>query len=559
MQGFALLLALIRVVTTAYACGTFDILFVTYPVVILPRSIFSTTSVPILFALGILFALASSALAEIIAPYESPQSVEMTDLDRSLQAGWPADGVAFAANCSDSVFMRRVYLDVTGSLPTTKEVKAFLKNKDRSKRSQLIDQLLESEAYAVYWAMRWSDLFRVKSEFPINLWPNAAQAYHEWIYQSLRENKPYDVFARELLTGSGSNFRRPEVNFYRAVQGKDASSLARAAALAFMGTRVESWPESERVAIEQFFSRVAFKPTAEWKEEIVYVDPQQYTELTLVPPGGAPVQMAANGDPREVFADWLITAENEWFARSLVNRQWAWLMGRGIIDEPDDIRADNPPTHPELLTYLEQELVQSGYDMKHVFRLILNSRSYQQSAFAQGDYAAAEANFACFAVRRLDAEVLADVLCELTGTKETYVSMIPEPFTYIPGDTRTIAIADGSITSAFLQLFGRPSRDTGLFTERNSSMTDKQALHLLNSSHVWKKIMKSTWVKQISKGKIDREGLMPLYLAFYARPPTEDEVRIANAYCSGKGKKRWAACQDLVWAIMNSKEFLYNH
>ena len=130
-------------------------------------------------------------------------------------------------------------------------------------------------------------------------------------------------------------------------------------------------------------------------------------------------------------------------------------MGRGIIDEPDDLRADNPPTYPQLLASLERELVESGYDMKHVFRLILNSRSYQQSAFARGDYTAATANFACYPIRRMDAEVLADVLCELTGTKEKYISMIPEPFTYIPGDTRTIAIADGSITSAFLQLFGR--------------------------------------------------------------------------------------------------------
>ncbi len=278
-----------------------------------------------------------------------------------------------------------------------------------------------------------------------------------------------------------------------------------------------------------------------------------------MPPEEAAILMAAGGDPREVFADWLIDAENEWFARNIVNRQWAWLMRRGIIDEPDDLRADNPPTHPELLAYLEQELIQSGYDMKHVFRLILNSRSYQQSAFARGDYTAATANFACYPIRRMDAEVLADVLCELTGTKEKYISMIPEPFTYIPGDTRTIAIADGSITSAFLQLFGRPSRDTGLFTERDSSMTDKQALHLLNSSHVWNKISKSKWVRQISKGQLNREKLMPLYLAFYARAPTPAEVRIAQDYFSTKGRKRWPATQDLIWAMINSKEFLFNH
>ena len=515
---------------------------------------------PVLFALGLLLCAQSSvARGQLVEPYESDGSAPMTELDRMLKVGWSAGAVTFAANCSDAVFVRRVYLDITGSLPPAEVAQAFLKNKAPSKRADLIDRLLGSEEYAVYWAMRWSDLLRVKSEFPINLWPNAAQAYHEWIYQSLRENKPYDVFARELLTSSGSNFRRPEVNFYRAVQGQDAPSLARAAALAFMGTRLENWPETERVELERFFSRVAFKPTAEWKEEIVYVDPQQYSELTLVSPGGASIQMPAGGDPRELFADWLIDTDNEWFARNLVNRQWAWLMGRGIIDAPDDIRADNPPTHPKLLAYLEQELVQSGYDMKHVLRVILNSRSYQQSSLPRGDYATAAASFACYPVRRLDAEVLIDVLCELTGTKEKYVSMIPEPFTYIPGDTRTVAIADGSITSAFLQLFGRPSRDTGLFAERDSTMTDKQALHLLNSSHVWNKIGKSTWVREIAKGQMSRERLMPLYLAFYARPPTQAEVRLAQSYCSGKGKKRWPASQDLIWAMLNSKEFLYNH
>jgi len=514
----------------------------------------------ILCAVGLLFcAHLGRASQQIVEPYESATPAQMTELDRLLQSSLSASGLEFAANCSDAVFLRRVYLDVTGSLPPADVVQPFLKDRSVSKRAELIDALLASEGYAVYWAMRWSDLLRVKSEFPINLWPNAAQAYHEWIYQSLRENKPYDVFARELLTSSGSNFRRPEVNFYRAVQGQDAGSLARAAALAFMGTRLEHWPESERVVFEQFFSRIAFKPTAEWKEEIVYVDPEQYTELALVTPDGESIQMPATGDPRAVFADWLIQPKNTWFARNIVNRQWAWLMGRGLINEPDDIRVGNPPTHPELLTYLEQELIQSRYDMKHVFRVILNSRAYQQSSLPSGDTAAATEHFACYPVRRLDAEVLVDVLCGLTGTQEKYVSMIPEPFTYIPSDTRTIAIADGSITSAFLQLFGRPARDTGLFTERDSSMTDKQALHMLNSSHVWNKIGKSKWVRQVSKGQLNREQLTPLYLAFFARKPMDEELRIAQKYCAGKGKKRWAESQDLIWAMMNSKEFLYNH
>ncbi|MGJ8649925.1 MAG: DUF1553 domain-containing protein [Opitutaceae bacterium] len=496
---------------------------------------------------------------EIIEPFESSRAAEMTDLDRALKADFPANGVEWAPNCSDAIFVRRVYLDLLGRLPPANAVKAFVRDREKAKRAILIDQLLASDDFSVYWAMKWSDLLRVKSEFPINLWPNAAQAYHEWIYNSLRENKPYDVFARELLTSSGSNFRRPAVNFYRAVQGKDAASLARVAAQTFMGVRLENWADAERAALELFFSRVAFKSTAEWKEEIIYVNPELYAPLTLVPPFSAAIQMPSGGDPREVFADWLITPKNRWFARNQVNRQWAWLMGRGIVHEPDDFGPHNPASHPKLLRYLETELLESDYDMRHIYALILKSRCYQQSAIPSIDEATALVNFVCYPVRRMDAEVLSDVLCELTNTKEEYVSMIPEPYTFIPDDTRTVAIADGSITSAFLELFGRSSRDTGLFTERDSRPTDKQALHLLNSSHVWKKISQSKWVKMLSGGTINYEKLEPVYLTFYSRTPTEAEVAIAEAYASGAGRKRWLAAQDILWAIINSKEFLYNH
>ncbi len=503
--------------------------------------------------------LSQAAYRPLIEPYESSFPAEVTPLDRALEADFPSEDVVFAPNCSDSVFVRRVYLDVLGRLPPVDAVEAFLKDRHRDKRAVLIDSLLESDDFAVYWAMKWSDLLRVKSEFPINLWPNAAQAYHEWIYQSLRENKRYDVFARELLTGSGSNFRKPEVNFYRAVQGTDPASLARVAALTFMGTRLESWAEADRAALELFFSRVAFKSTAEWKEEIVYVDPAVYAPLTLAPPGGQAVEMPAGGDPRELFADWLLASGNPWFARNQANRQWAWLMGRGIVHEPDDFRPDNPASHPKLLDYLETELVRSGYDTKHLFALILNSRCYQQSSIPNVDKATAAAQFVAYPVRRMEAEVLADALCELTETKEEYVSMIPEPFTFIPDNTRTIAIADGSITSSFLELFGRPSRDTGLFTERDSSPTDKQALHWLNSSHVWDKISRAHWVKTLSQGAMSRRALEPAYLALYARPPTKEEVDAAQAYCGEPERKRWLAAQDILWAMFNSKEFLYQH
>jgi hypothetical protein len=494
-----------------------------------------------------------------VLPYESQTPASTTLLDKQLLPVFKRLQLEFAPNASDAVFLRRVYLDITGRLPPLKIAQSFIANPNPEKRAAIIDELLESDASAMYWAMKWSDLLRIKSEFPINLWPNAAQAYHEWVYQSLRENISYDVFARELLTSSGSNFRKPAVNFYRALQGQDAASIAQTVALTFMGLRFDAMPEADRRNFEKFFSRVAFKPTAEWKEEIIYLNPYEYTPLQLTTLDGRVLHMTANEDPRQLFADWLIAADNKWFARNMVNRQWAWLMGRGIVHEPDDMRLDNVPSHPELLDFLEKELILSGYDMKHIFRLILNSRCYQQSSTPMDDNHLAVEYFAAYRARRLDAEVLSDVLCDLTDTYEEYVSMIPEPFTYIPANTRTVALADGSINSAFLQLFGRPERDSGLFSERNSDFTSKQALHLLNSSHVSSKINNSKWVKMLASGQINFEQLRPVYLAIFSREPTAAEVSYVQNYFSSVSTRPLIAAQDLVWAMINSKEFLFNH
>ena len=264
--------------------------------------------------------------------------------------------------------------------------------------------------------MKWSDLLRIKAEFPINLWPNAAQAYYHWIRTSIRENKPYDRFARELLTSSGSNFRVPPVNFYRAIQSRQPAAIAQAVALALMGARAEKWPPERLAGMSVFFAKIGYKSTAEWKEEIVFFDP------TLTPvkpagknaappaapifPDGTPARIPPDRDPREVFADWLIDAKNPWFARNIVNRAWYWLDGRGIIHEPDDIRPDNPPSNPELLAYLEQRT--GRFALRPEARLPLDPEFEDLSAFVVGPRATgpeAEANFAFYPLRRLEAEV----------------------------------------------------------------------------------------------------------------------------------------------------------
>jgi len=456
-------------------------------------------------------------------------------------------GIEPASPCSDGVFLRRAYLDVIGTLPTAAEARAFLADAGEGKRAALVERLLERPERADYWAMKWSDRLRVKSEFPINLWPNAVQAYHRWIRTAMAENRPYDRFARELLTASGSNFRVPPVNFYRALPRRDPAAIAQAVALTFMGTRTERWPDERLAGMAAFFAQVAYKPTAEWKEEIVFFDPGRPAGSAAVFPDGRPAMLTPGRDPREAFADWLIAADNPWFARAAANRIWSWLFGRGLVDEPDDMRPDNPPVHPEVLAYLERELIATGYDLRHLYRLILTSQVYQLSPLLRREPPDAAALFARYAVRPIEAEVLVDALDRATGTSEEYESRIPEPFGYAPAGQRAIALADGSVTSAFLETFGRPPRDTGRESERSLRPTAGQRLLLLNSSRV--------------QTKLAALGSLPLddlYLTLLARFPTDGERSAARAYLSRAANRRDATV-DVAWALVNGVEFLHRH
>ncbi|MHC4398439.1 MAG: DUF1553 domain-containing protein [Planctomycetota bacterium] len=475
-------------------------------------------------------------------------------------------GIRPANLCSDAAFVRRVHLDVIGTLPTASEASQFLTDADPDKRRKLIDRLLERKGFAEYWAMKWADLLRVKAEFPINLWPNAAQAYHRWICDSVCGNKPYDRFVRELLTSSGSNFRVPPVNFYRAIQGKEPQAIAQAVALTFLGERVDKWPKERRDGMTAFFSYVGFKPSKEWKEEIVFFDLEKAMEqppgdsLRAIFPDGTPAKLSPEEDPREVFADWLIRAENPWFARNVVNRVWYWLLGRGIIHEPDDCRHDNPASNPELLAFLEKELVAARFDLKHVYRLILSSTTYQLSSAPKSRDPQAAAHFAYYPVRRLEAEVLVDALCQITGTTEKYSSPIPEPFTFIPENRRSIALADGSITSSFLEMFGRPPRDTGLESERNNEPTPAQRLHFLNSSHVQRKLREGPRIQSVIQSNRSREETAKqLYLMIVSRFPTKRELKIVAEYSQSGVVEGREGLEDLAWALINSAEFLHRH
>jgi len=513
-------------------------------------------------------------------PFESPEAPAARNrVDDIVFAALKQQGIRPARLSSDAVFVRRAHLDVIGTLPTADEARAFIDDRDPAKRAALIERLLARDEFADYWAMKWCDTLRVKSEFPINLWPNAVQAYHRWIRTAIRDNLPYDRFARELLTASGSNFRDAPVNFYRAVQSREPRAIASAVALTFMAERTDAWPKERLDGMAAFFSQIGYKPTGEWKEEIVYFDPDKVAPAFAPAPAGASARQAGPAgprqavfpdgtiarlepgtDPREIFASWLTSPSNPYFARAAVNRTWYWLVGRGIIHEPDDIRPDNPPSHPDLLAVLERELVASKFDMKQVFRTILNSSTYQLSSIPASAPSPRESRFAYAIVRPLDAEVLIDALNQITGMGEQYSSAIPEPYTFIPPDQRSIALADGSIRSAFLETFGRPPRDTGLASERAAQPTAAQRLYLLNSADVQRKLQQGPKLQALLLRQTSPLGAVTsLYLTILSRYPTDEELRAITAYSQAAGANRRGVAQDLAWALVNSAEFGFRH
>lgn len=528
-------------------------------------------------------------------------------------------GITPSEKCSDEVFIRRVFLDVIGTIPPPQQVRGFLANKDPLKRARLIDTLLERDEFAEYWGLKWGDLLRIKAEFPSNLWPNAVQAYDRWVRESLRQNKHYDQFVRELLTASGSNFRDPPANFYRAFQGRTPRQIADNVALLFMGVRLDKagLTEDQILGLSAFFAKVGYKGTDEWKEEIVFFNPAG--QLTNAATGGKPVipqtpdgrvfTLAADQDPRVAFAEWLTAPDNPWFARCIVNRVWYWLLGRGLVHEPDDMRASNPPWSPELLAYLEKELVTHHFDLKHIYRVILNSDTYQRSSVPTDGNIGDRDGFSRYRIRRLDAEPLLDAINQITGGGEKYTSNIPEPFTFLPDDQRAITLSDGSIESPFLELFGRPARNTSYESERSSVPSVFQVQHLLNSSHVQKKIEKSGVLRQLVNQKkpvvavpvkaaagatnaistpsrlggdaspsskagtgvdvskpieatpvVENAALIEeLYLRILSRFPTPQEIQVANEYLKSSKRPLTDSVCDLVWALINTAEFSLKH
>lgn len=495
-------------------------------------------------------------------------------LDELVLAQLRQRNLTLAPLCDDATFLRRACLDVLGTLPRPQEARAFLADQTADKRSRLVETLLRRDEYAWYWALKWGDLLRIKAEFPSNLWPYAVQVYHRWVWQACRDNKPYDQFVRELLTAVGSNFQVGPANFFRA-QERTPRRMAEVVGLLFLGQRLEvravetatgpvwpaGWSEAQILDFSAFFAPIAFKSTGEWKEEIVYHDPDRQLlgadqrPIRPATPDGAVRGVAAGQDRLVVLADWLTAPGNRQFARAMANRVWYWLIGRGLVHDPDDFRADNPPWSQAVLDHLAEELVSHHYDIKHLFRLILRSRLYQAASGPSTD-------FTCSILRPLDAEVLLDAINQVLAGREQYRSQIPEPFTVLPSDQRAIGLADGSITLPVLTLFGRPDRNTPYESERTCLPSALQAQHLLNSSHIQGKLQRFATLKPVQDALAGRNAdlIQHLYLLVLTRQPTVAELATAEAYLNDAARSsRAEAATDLVWALLNTSEFRLKH
>ena len=511
-------------------------------------------------------------------PAAEKEKEAVRKLDAILEKCWSRHGITPAPVIGDAAFFRRISFRVRGKLPQVSELKEFIADKTPEKRSLLIKKYLDSDEFAVLMAMRYADMFRIKSEFPINLWPNAVQCYHRYFYTLTVEDRSWRQTVRELLTSSGSNFRIAPANFFRANADRTPKGLAAGTALALMNFRTTALSDADRSRFEAFFSRIRFKSTTEWKEEIVYNDPAGTVLKCRTPDGVEFTIDTAVKDPRKVFADWLTDEDNPFFARAYVNRAWYWMFGSGIANPADDmalpeklsfweklcgketVPAANAPVDRELMEFLCSYFKENGYSTKKLFSLILKSRAWQNDwRCGKAELAKKEKYFAVYPVRRLESEVISDALSSLTNSYERYMSVIPEPFTYIPRNTPAISLADGSMSTGTLDKFGRSPRDSGKFEERNNSSTGAQRLHLMNSGVLYNQIIRLPG--RVFRGRLSMDQMMDLaYLTVLSRYPEAKERKVIKDYYNALPRReKGKIWQDLFWALVNTAEFSYHH
>jgi hypothetical protein len=466
---------------------------------------------------------------------------------------------------TDSQFIRRVYLDVIGALPTPEETRAFLADSDPQKRDRLIDSLLQLPEYVDHWTYRLSDLFRVNRDL---LGDKGMWEFHAWLRQSIAENKPWDGMAREIITSGGSSSRFGPAAFLRS--GKTAEEYSETVSQVFLGIRVqcakchnhpfEKWTQSDYFRMANFFARVSRKDGAA-PGGIVYFDtskgnvdhPKLGKPLDPTPFDGPRLALDSPAERRTFLADWLTSRQNPYFARNMVNRIWKHYMGRGLVEPADDMRLTNPATNEPLLDALSTDFAENGFDLKRLTRGILRSAAYQSSSGANATNGSDARFYSRYIVKRLNAETVLDAFCQVTEQAEKFPG--------IPAGARAVSLPDTNIASSFLDLFGRPVRQVSCDCERNMEPSVSQALHLISAEDFNKKVSAKAGVvdRLMKSGRDDRAILNELYLACFSREPSQTESANMLAGIRLAAPNRRQALVDILWALLSSPEFLFNH
>ncbi len=477
-------------------------------------------------------------------------------------------GITPSEPAGDAAFLRRAYLDVIGRLPTPDEARAFLADQSPDRRAALVDRLLEQPEYADFWANKWADLLRPN---PYRVGTKAVLNLDAWLRESFRQNKPYDQFVRELITARGSTFRNGAAVVFR--DRREPDEIAPLVSQLFLGVRLECakchhhpfevWGQDDFYSLAAYFARVGRKgtglsPPISGGEEIVFTAPSGQVKHPLtgqvLPPrplfGKAPAD-DPDADPRQALADWVTSSENPYFAKVIVNRVWADLMGRGLVDPIDDLRATNPPTNGPLLDALADDFRKQGCDLKKLLRRIMTSHVYGLSSKPTERNVGDTRNFSRHYRQRLRAEVLLDAVGDITG--------VPESFSAAPPGTRAMELWTVRTQSAFLDSFGRPDPNRDPPCERTGETTVVQALHLMNSPELHRKVTSDAGrAAALAAGKkTPAEIVDELYLLVYSRPPSEDERAYGVKLFEEPGAKRREVTEDLLWALLNTPEFIF--
>ncbi|GBD35936.1 hypothetical protein HRbin36_01052 [bacterium HR36] len=506
-------------------------------------------------------------------------------IDRLCAARWQRLHLVPAEICDDTAFLRRAYLDLLGQLPEPEEVRAFLSDSSPDKRAQLIDRLLNRPEFAEYWAMKWGDLLRVEEKA---LDRKGVQVFHRWIRQAIETGMPLNEMARQIVAAQGSTYSVPPANFYRAI--RDPMNRAEAVAQVFLGLRIQcarchnhpfdTWTQDDYHALTAFFARIQYRVLENNRrdrfdlhefdgEQIVWQDRQSEwthprTGQPVLPrlPGTASPVADLQADRLRLLADWLADPGNPYFARAQVNRVWYHLFGRGLVEPIDDFRASNPASQPEVLDWLARDFAAHHFDLRHLLRTIMTSQTYQLSSRPNQTNSGDDRWFSRSLERPLQAEQLADALAQVIGVPLRFASypdvrwarQLPAPLTTRRRD------AGPTTVEAFLKVFGKPARLLTCECERTTGPTMSQALQMISGEMInaWIAAPDNRLGRLLAAGKSDAEILEELYLAALSRFPTAQERQQLIAWLASRPNRR-AAFEDLLWSLVNAKEFLLRY